>query len=386
MADAGAGRHHPEVVGRPAVPSAERRSVRGCAAISISTLTAEGFGSGIGIDHHRVVDDQVDRDLRVDQRRVAAGAGQRIAHGGQVDHRRHAGEILHQHPSRAKRDFVVGAVFPEPAEHGQDIVAGDGLAILAAQQVLEQDLQRHRQTFDPRLTSFGQGGQRKVLVACPARHKGAPGTEAIGVGIAHHKPPHAKLFATVYHRRPGCAGPEHLAITGGICYLQGCHLTPGKLLMDLALLDQTLFAITYRQYGLALLAVLVALASKKLIAFLLTRLVAPLTRRTETDLDDHLLECIRKPLELLVLIIGLFVAVQILQAAGRTDRPPRRRPCGSQGPDHRRRRLGAVQHGRSVRQRIWKHSRPRPTTIWTITWCRSCASRCESSSSSSPGS
>jgi MscS family membrane protein len=83
--------------------------------------------------------------------------------------------------------------------------------------------------------------------------------------------------------------------------------------MDLALLDQSLFAITYRQYGLALLAVLVALLGKKLIAFLLTKLLAPLTRRTATDLDDLLLACIRKPLELLVLILGLFVAVQILK-------------------------------------------------------------------------
>lgn len=83
--------------------------------------------------------------------------------------------------------------------------------------------------------------------------------------------------------------------------------------MDLALLDQTLFDITYRQFGLALIAILVALVGKKLFAFLLTRLIAPLTRRTESELDDLLLECIRKPLELVVLIVGLFVAMQILQ-------------------------------------------------------------------------
>ncbi len=83
--------------------------------------------------------------------------------------------------------------------------------------------------------------------------------------------------------------------------------------MDLALLDQTLFDITYRQYGLALIAVLIALVGKRLFAFLLTKLIEPLTRRTESDLDDLLLDCIRKPLELLVLIVGLFVAVQILQ-------------------------------------------------------------------------
>jgi MscS family membrane protein len=83
--------------------------------------------------------------------------------------------------------------------------------------------------------------------------------------------------------------------------------------MDLAFFEQTLFDIKYSQYALALLAVLVALITKKLFAFLLTKLVAPLTRRTATDLDDLLLGCVRKPLELVVVIVGLFVAVQILK-------------------------------------------------------------------------
>ncbi len=83
--------------------------------------------------------------------------------------------------------------------------------------------------------------------------------------------------------------------------------------MDLAFFEQTLFDIKYSQYGFALLAILIALVGKRLLAWLLTKLIEPLTRRTESDLDDLLLECIRKPLELVVLIIGLFVAVQILQ-------------------------------------------------------------------------
>lgn len=78
-------------------------------------------------------------------------------------------------------------------------------------------------------------------------------------------------------------------------------------------LDKTFLDIPLSRYAYALLAVLVALVTKKLFAFLLTKLIAPLTRRTETELDDLLLVCIRKPLELLVLVLGLFVAVQIMQ-------------------------------------------------------------------------
>jgi MscS family membrane protein len=79
------------------------------------------------------------------------------------------------------------------------------------------------------------------------------------------------------------------------------------------LLDQTFLDIPLSRYAYALLALLVAMIGKRLFAYLLTRMIAPLTRRTKTDLDDLLLDCVRKPLELLVLIIGLFVAVQILQ-------------------------------------------------------------------------
>jgi hypothetical protein len=44
---------------------------------------------------HRVVDDEVDRAQRVDLLRVAAQRRHRLAHRGEVDHRRHAGEVLH---------------------------------------------------------------------------------------------------------------------------------------------------------------------------------------------------------------------------------------------------------------------------------------------------
>jgi hypothetical protein len=56
-----------------------------------------------------VVDDQIDRDRRVDARRVASGAGDGAAHRGEVDRGRHAGEILHQDSERHERDAPPGA-------------------------------------------------------------------------------------------------------------------------------------------------------------------------------------------------------------------------------------------------------------------------------------
>ncbi len=37
----------------------------------------------------------------------APSAAMRVAHGGEVDHRRHAGEVLHQHPRGAEADLVL---------------------------------------------------------------------------------------------------------------------------------------------------------------------------------------------------------------------------------------------------------------------------------------
>ena len=55
-----------------------------------------------------MVDDQLDRDERVDPRRVATEPRQRVAHGGEVDDAGHAGEVLHEDALGRERDLVGG--------------------------------------------------------------------------------------------------------------------------------------------------------------------------------------------------------------------------------------------------------------------------------------
>ena len=71
-------------------------------------LCFERLGVAEFVDHHRVVDHEVDRHLRIDLGGIAAELADRIAHRGKVDHAGHAGEILHQHARRAVLDFVAG--------------------------------------------------------------------------------------------------------------------------------------------------------------------------------------------------------------------------------------------------------------------------------------
>jgi hypothetical protein len=120
-------------------------------------------------DRDRVIADEVDRDQRVDFLRVAAQHLHGVAHGGEIDHRRHAGEILHQHARGTKSDLAFGGLGLEPLRHRLNVFFGDGTAILIAQQIFQQHLHRERQARDA-LEAVLLGGRQAVM----------------GVGLAAH--------------------------------------------------------------------------------------------------------------------------------------------------------------------------------------------------------
>ena len=68
-------------------------------------LICSAFERAEGVGDDRVVDDQLGRHERVDPRRVAAEVGHRLAHGGEVDDRRDAGEVLEDHPGGRELDL-----------------------------------------------------------------------------------------------------------------------------------------------------------------------------------------------------------------------------------------------------------------------------------------
>ena len=49
---------------------------------------------------------------------VAAELGHGVAHGGEIDHGRHAGEVLHQHARRAEGDLGPGLAVLQPGAEG----------------------------------------------------------------------------------------------------------------------------------------------------------------------------------------------------------------------------------------------------------------------------
>jgi hypothetical protein len=94
-----------------------------------------------------VVDHELRRRERVDPRRVAAELDDGLAHGREVDDAGHAGEVLHEHAGGGELDLGVRLGAGVPARQCADVLGGDVLAVLRAQEVLEQDLEGVRQAL-----------------------------------------------------------------------------------------------------------------------------------------------------------------------------------------------------------------------------------------------
>ena len=141
MDDAGAGWHDLEIAERRLAPAQERIPL--AIALELDGRVAlERIGRAVMIDLYRVVDDQLSGRERIDALRVAAKFADGLAHRGQIDYTGYAGEVLHDHPRRSERDLMVRCGLSVPIEQRVDVATRHIHAVLEAQQILEQDLQR----------------------------------------------------------------------------------------------------------------------------------------------------------------------------------------------------------------------------------------------------
>ena len=181
VADAGARRHHAEVVEGAGAPAQELVALLVALVLDLDVFL-EGVGRAEEVDLHGMVDDEVDRHQRVDLGGVAAETLHGVAHGGEVDHRRHAGEILHEHAGRAIGDLARRGLVLQPGDHGADVVGLDRAPVLVPQQVLDQHLEGERQLGDAGQAVLLGVGQREVLIGLGADREGLLALEGVGVG------------------------------------------------------------------------------------------------------------------------------------------------------------------------------------------------------------
>ena len=209
MADAGAGGHDAEIVERRLAPFQEGVALH-VALIFAIHVHLEGARIAEFVDHHRMVDDQIDGVEGVDLLRIAAQRLDAVAHRGKVDHGGNAGEILHQHARRAISDLArVLAAQLGPIGECLDVLDMHGLRILEAEHVLQHHLQRGRQAREIAKPCSLRGGDGIIgialvtnleratrlggIVADGNGHESLPSSGHVGVVISASRLPPRRL-------------------------------------------------------------------------------------------------------------------------------------------------------------------------------------------------
>jgi hypothetical protein len=142
--DAGARRDDLEVVEGLLAPPQELVPLAVALVLDLD-VALDGVGLTEDVDDDGVINDQLGRRQRIDLRRIAAEVLHGLAHGGQVHHAWHAGEVLHHHASGRELDLRARLGVRVPVRQGLDVLGRDVRAVLGAKQVLEQHLQAVRQ-------------------------------------------------------------------------------------------------------------------------------------------------------------------------------------------------------------------------------------------------
>ena len=144
----------------------------------------QGVARAVVVDLHRMIDDQVDRNQRLDQLGVSAHALRDASHRGEIAQQGHAGKVLKHDPGDDKRDFVGARNTGLPPAELADVVLGDFLAVAVAQYGFQHDAYRYRKARDLPEPGFFQRRQRIVLAGDAGR--GAKLLQRIEKIMRHH--------------------------------------------------------------------------------------------------------------------------------------------------------------------------------------------------------
>ena len=179
MADAGVRRHHAEIL-EGALPPFEELVALPVLLVLALHVGRERLGVAEVVDHHGVVDHQIHRHQRIDLLGIAAQQLHAVAHGGEIDHGGNAGEILHQHARRAEAHLGIGlALVVEPGHEALDVGLRHRAAILVAQEVLEQHLQRIGQPGNAGEAVLLRGLEAEVGIGLGADLEGLAALETV---------------------------------------------------------------------------------------------------------------------------------------------------------------------------------------------------------------
>ncbi len=109
---------------------------------------------------------------------------------------------------------------------------------------------------------------------------------------------------------------------------------------------------------LALEVIGVSAVAAKIVDLVISRFLLRLTLRTNTDLDDRLVQLLHRPVFLSVILVGLYIAVETLDTRPRgiQGRPQRYDDSSPRSGDEPQPRLDSVLHRRPVSEALRHHT------------------------------
>jgi hypothetical protein len=131
-----------------------------------------------------VIDDEIDRHERLDQLRIFLQLLHRVAHRGEIDQERDAGEILQDDARDDEGNFVGDGRLRVPVGQRADVVFADPFSVEITQHRLEHDADADRQFRDRPHAGFFQRGQR--IVCNFLTRLGGCGTEGVEKRVKCH--------------------------------------------------------------------------------------------------------------------------------------------------------------------------------------------------------
>ncbi len=123
-------------------------------------IALEGLGIAEFVDDHRMVDDKINRDERIDLLGIATEIDHGVAHGCKIHDCWNTGKVLHQNARRTIGDFCAGtAAVDKPFGDILDILLEDRAVVFKTKQIFEQDFHGERKfgdAFQAVFFGFGQ--------------------------------------------------------------------------------------------------------------------------------------------------------------------------------------------------------------------------------------
>ena len=135
--DPGAGRDHPEVAEGPLGELEQLVALDVPLHFQLHVELERLLRAEI-VHLDRVVDHQVAGHHRVDPVGVAAHPAHGVAHGGEIDHAGHPGEVLQHHPGGHERDLAPDRARPVPAPELANVLLGHDASAGEPERVLQE--------------------------------------------------------------------------------------------------------------------------------------------------------------------------------------------------------------------------------------------------------